>query len=220
MCGRFAFFAEKEELEEIYPGITFDFWPAKRYNIAPGQDVLTIIHAGGLATRALRWGLVPSWSKDPSIGNKMINARVETIAEKPSFKKPLLRQRCIIPASGFFEWKKTEKNKIPHFLRFRSGKLMLFAGLFDMWQKPDGSTLLSGTIITRPALQQYHDIHDRMPAILRPQASLEWINEKEKDIDILKNILEEIDDSEIEARPVSFIVNNPSNDVPKCIQPT
>lgn len=219
MCGRFALFAEKDEIEEIFPGIVFEFWPAKRYNIAPGQDILALISAGGCVAKSVRWGLVPAWAKDPSIGNKMINARAETVAEKPSFRKPFLHHRCIFPASGFFEWQRIGGKKIPHFIRFRSGKLMLFAGLYDIWNKPDGTSLSSGTIITRPALPVYSNIHDRMPAILRQRAAARWISEKDSGIQNLKQILEEIDDDEIEALPVSGIVNNPSNDVPECIEP-
>ncbi len=219
MCGRFAFFAEKEELEELFPGIQLMFWPGKRYNIAPGQDILALISSGLYLAKSLRWGLVPSWAKDPSIGNKMINARAETIAEKPSFKKSFLHRRCVFPASGFFEWKHIGKNKIPHFIRFRTGKLMLFAGLYDQWQKPDGTALASGTIITRPAIPAYADIHNRMPAILRYRTALQWISEKESELENLKQILGEIDEDEIEALPVSGLVNNPSHDVPQCIAP-
>ncbi len=220
MCGRFAFHAKQEDIEEFFPGIVFEFWPPARYNIAPGQDIFSIItNKSAHAAISLRWGLVPAWAKDPAIGNKMINARAETVAEKPSFKKPFLHQRCIIPASGFFEWKQVGKNKMPHFIRFRSKELMLFAGLYDRWRKPDGSSLSSGTIITRPAVGAYIEIHDRMPAILRREAALQWISEKESEPHAVQQILEQIDDSEIEMFPVSSIVNNPKTDVPQCIEP-
>ncbi len=219
MCGRFAFFAKQEEIERIFPGTLFEFWPPARYNIAPGYDILSIIASkSAYAAISLRWGLVPAWAKDSAIGNTMINARAETVAEKPSFKKPFLHQRCIIPASGFFEWKKAGKNKIPHFIRFRSKELMLFAGLYDRWKKPDGSTLSSGTIITRPAPGAYIEIHDRMPAILRREAALQWISPQEMGVQTLQKILEQVDDSEIEIFPVSSIVNNPKTDVPQCIE--
>lgn len=219
MCGRFAFYAEKEEVEEIFHPLLFEFWSGKNYNIAPGQDIFALISSDGFRGISLRWGLVPAWAKNPAIGNKMINARAETVAEKPSFKKPFLFQRCVFPASGFFEWKQIGQNKIPYFIRFRSGKLMLFAGLYDRWQKPDRTALTSGTIITRPALPQYSDIHQRMPAILRYQAALRWLSEKDSDPQNLKQILEEIDDDEIEVLPASDFVKNLVKDILQCSHP-
>lgn len=219
MCGRFAFFVEKRKIEERFPQITFQFWPGKRYNICPSQDILGIVFNDSYIAKAFRWGLVPSWSKEPTIGNKLINARSETIATKPSFKKPLIAQRCIIPASGFYEWKREGKQKVPYFIRYASGKPMMFAGLYESWKNENASALNTSTIITRTAVGTIAKIHDRMPVILHDDAIEKWISPKINEIDKILTILNEIDVSEIETIPVSTIVNNLLIDTPECIRP-
>ncbi|MCX7679577.1 MAG: SOS response-associated peptidase [Spirochaetes bacterium] len=217
MCGRFAFYAEKKQLEEFFPHVEWEFWPGKRYNICPGQDLLAIVFSNRYVGKAFRWGLIPSWAKDPAIGNKLINARSETIATKPSFRKPLLSQRCVIPASGFYEWKREGNRKIPHFIRYASGKPMLFAGLYDSWKKDDGSFIDTVTIITRPATEVLFPIHDRMPTILHPTSAEKWMCSKNATVEEILEILNEIDTANIDAYPVSAQVNNPSIDSAECI---
>src|SRR5439155_13144753 len=155
--------------------------PEPRYNIAPSQPIAVVANSGNNQIEFFRWGLVPSWAKDPSIGNRMINARCETLAEKPMFRAALKRRRCLIPASGFYEWKKNPdgKTKTPMYIRMKSGKPFAFAGLWDRWKSPDGSELLSCTIVTGKPNEMVADIHDRMPVILTGDACEKWVDPSE-----------------------------------------
>ena len=168
MCGRFILSKEIGEIiaDEAY---AMDFERIEpRYNIAPTQDIAVVLNDGKRALTLARWGLIPSWAKDPAIGNRMINARAESLAEKPSFRVPLRRKRCLIFADGFYEWQ-TEpgrKRKQPFYLRLKSHKPFAFAGLWDRWQDPAGTPLTSCTIITTGPNDLIAPIHDRMPVIL------------------------------------------------------
>ena len=167
MCGRFIF-TDPAKIKRLLPDadidqIRIEFAPS--YNIAPSQNIPAILNDGSNRVRLIRWGLVPSWAKDLSIGYKIINARAETITEKPAFKRLIKGRRCLIFTEGFYEWKKLGKGKQPYFIRMKEQQAFAFAGLWDIWKK-DGDALVSGTVITTDTYTLVAKIHDRMPAIL------------------------------------------------------
>jgi putative SOS response-associated peptidase YedK len=203
-----------------------------RYNIAPTQPVAAVTLDGssnnvGRRLEALHWGLIPFWAKDLTIGNKMINARAETLAEKPAFKNALVRRRCLIPADGFYEWKKEGRGRQPFYIRQRagsSGDLFAFAGLWEEWRDPaaskDAPPLRSCTIITVAPNALMASIHDRMPAILRPNDEAAWLDTQGvRDPRDILALLAPYEDDALETYPVSKLVNAPANDDPECIEP-
>lgn len=220
MCGRYSLFADPLEVMERFglEELSFDWQP--RYNIAPGQLIPVIIaERGRKRIGQLRWGLVPSWAKDDKSGYKMINARSETLTEKPAFRTLFVRKRCIIPADGFYEWKKTEKGKQPMRIMMQDGSLFAFAGLYDTWTGPDGQKLSTCTIITTKPNELVSDIHDRMPVILRsPQDEQIWLDRERYDADLLESLLVPYDGQRMKAYPVSAMVGSPANDLPECIE--
>jgi len=224
MCGRFTLHHSADEL-----AARFDAQPTlpdiePRYNIAPSQPLAAVIQAtpdGPRQIEALHWGLIPFWAKDPAIGNRMINARAETLAEKPAFRHALTRRRCLIPADGFYEWRKEGGKSQPFHIRISTGDLFAFAGLWETWKRPDdGQTLRSCTIITVPANPLMAPIHDRMPAILRPHDEARWLDTAHlRDPNDLLDLLGPYEDDVMEAYAVSKLVNAPVNDDPACIEP-
>lgn len=219
MCGRYTLLADELELLndfELDEGIdSFN----QSYNIAPGQDVLAIIHDGKKRRAGhLRWGLVPSWAKDEKIGYKMINARSETADEKPSFKKLISKKRCLIVADSFYEWKKTENNKQPKRIQLKDRKLFAFAGLWDKWEQED-QTLFTCTILTKEANSFMQDIHHRMPIILPKNKEDEWLQPNQLTPSGAKELLLHMDDEELTAYNVSSHVNKATNNDPLCIDP-
>lgn len=223
MCGRFTLTAEVGEIKERFDiRNTFDY--IARYNIAPSQEVLAVIQDGDgerVGNRAgyLRWGLIPSWAKDPAIGNRMINARAETIAEKASFKHAFLHRRCLIIADGFYEWKKENGQKIPLRIRMKDGGLFAMAGLWDRWTSPDGKAVTTCTIITVPPNPLMQTIHDRMPAILTKEHEQVWLDRSQRDPHQLHHVLTPYPLENMEAYQVSLLVNSPKNDTPDCLNP-
>ena len=215
MCGRFALKNPTKELQAYYQTTnTVEY--AARYNIAPSLPVITI-HGTPEKQRLMepmRWGLVPSWAKDPAIGNKMINARGETVDEKPSYRASFKRKRCIIPASGFFEWH--TQTREPYYFSPKEG-FFSFAGLWDKWTSPDGSELLSCTIITTEGNQTLKPIHDRMPVILNKEALEAWLSDT-LEVSLLKSYLKPYDDSLIQSWPVDKKVNNPANNYQELLE--
>ena len=219
MCGRFTYAKEFREIR-----IRFDldhdiplFRP--RYNISPGQEVTVVFNWEG--TRSLtmmQWGLVPSWAKDPAIGNRMINARAETLAEKPSFKRLIGKRRCVVLADGFYEWRKERKRKVPMRIRLKSEDPFGFAGLWDSWRKPDGHELLSFTIITTDANESLRPIHDRMPVILAAECERMWLDPVITEAARLRRLLKPPPSDLMEAYEVSTLVNSPRNDLRACIE--
>ncbi len=213
-------------------GVLFDAIPP-RYNVAPQQAVPAVTAAGPKGERLLelcRWGLVPSWAKDPAIGNKMINARAETVAEKPAFRSALTRRRCLIPADGFYEWDKAGGTRQPfHFRLKRKGgneaeaeeeaPLFALAGLWEEWEAPDGSPLRTCTIITTTPNAVVAPYHDRMPVILRPENEALWMDPTVRRADVLLPLLAPYPEEEMEAFAVSRKVNTPANDSPDLIEP-
>ncbi|MBO8162155.1 MAG: SOS response-associated peptidase [Brevibacillus sp.] len=219
MCGRFSLVTEVDKLRKRFflDEITFDLQP--RYNIAPGQPVPAIIaDRGRRRIGQLKWGLVPSWAKDGKIGYKMINARAETLGEKPAFRNLIARKRCIIPADGFYEWKREGKGKQPMRITLSDGNPFAFAGLYDTWISPDGQKVSTCTIITTRPNELVARIHDRMPVILRPEDEEVWLDRDRCDPDLIRTLLVPYDAAAMRAYPVPSLVGNPQNDIPECIE--
>ncbi|MFD1138484.1 SOS response-associated peptidase [Paenibacillus urinalis] len=216
MCGRFTLGISLEELmlrymlEDIPDYI--DYKP--HYNIAPTQQIMAVIHDGSQRRRAgtLRWGLVPHWAKDLSIGSRMINARSETVLDKPAFRESFLRKRCLIPADGFYEWLKEENGtKTPYRIIPRTG-LFSFAGLYDTWINPEGQRISTCTILTTSPNTLMSRIHDRMPVILPPGKEQLWLDRTVQQPAELLPLLCPYPEEEMEAYPVSRAVNRVAND--------
>lgn len=221
MCGRYAFFEQwKDFLAEFDINSTLEEWPPI-YNAAPSMDLPVVYQLNGSRfVDTFRWGLIPHWSKDPKIGYKMINARAESVAEKPAFRKSFTSKRCLIPASGFFEWKKEGKVKQPYFIRFKSAKPMWFAGLYDEWTSTeDAEVVESFTIITTQANETLTPLHDRMPALLTEESFDFWLNPENRDIENLTSLLQPWPDHDISFYKVSESVNTPKNQGPDLVEP-
>ena len=179
MCGRYRLSRRKQLVEEYFASASEECEWSPRYNVAPSQPVLTIRQDGREPVRKLstmRWGLLPSWFKDPSIGYKTINARSETVATTASFREPFKSQRCLVPADGFYEWKREGKTKQPYCFEVNDGELFAFAGLWDRWRGPQGHVIESCTILTTTPNSLLADIHDRMPVILSPDNYDLWLD--------------------------------------------
>jgi putative SOS response-associated peptidase YedK len=192
-----------------------------RYNIAPSQEVLGIVASGEgeqFVLDRLLWGLIPSWAKDPAIGNRMINARAESLDQKPAFRSALRRRRCVIPADGFYEWKKEGKGKQPYFVHMKNSRPFGFAGLWESWHDEAGSEVRSCTIITTEPNDLVKDIHNRMPAILAADKARHWVEGGERPAAELLTMLKPYPADEMEAYPVSRAVNNPKSQGPQCAQ--
>jgi len=220
MCGRYTIVVSMEELMMRYLNeLPMDKYHIPRYNVAPMQYVTAVVH-DGMKNRLgeLRWGLVPSWAPDDKIGSKMINARAETLLEKNSFKLLIRRKRAIIPADGFYEWKKSGSLKQPMRITMKDGALFSMAGLYDTWASPDGRKISTCTIITTTPNRLMADIHDRMPVILRPEDEAEWLDRSNEDVQGLLALLRPYSAEKMRAYPVSPKVGNVKNDTPDCIE--
>ena len=221
MCGRFTLTSESLALQESFPWIEIPGGLAPRYNIAPSQPVAVVPNDGSNRLDFFVWGLVPSWAKDPTIGSRMINARAETLAEKPTFRAAYRRRRCLVLADGFFEWRQeaTSKRKTPMFIRLVDGKPFALAGLWELWHTPDGSELRSCTIITTHPNSLMEPIHNRMPVILPPPAYPLWLQPGDVPSGELTPLLAPYPAEEMVASPISTLVNDPKNDRPEILQP-
>ena len=217
MCGRYSLIADLGDLARRFEfdGDWLKFEAA--YNVAPTQDVLTVV--GGEARRGgfMRWGLIPQWAKNASIGSRMINARAETVAEKPAFRDALGRRRCLVLADGFYEWQRTGGAKRPMRITMRSGEPFAFAGLWSMWRDPDGNRISSCAIITAAVNELLKPIHDRMPVILPRELEELWLDRSIDDPGALSSVLNPYPDEEMEAFEVSTLVNSAANDGPEVI---
>lgn len=221
MCGRFTLFEADTILSKEF-GAPISFQLPPRYNIAPTQQILAVRQPTGKEVREavlLRWGLIPHWAKDPSIGNRMINARAETVAEKPAFRSAFRSRRCLVPSSGFYEWNKGGERKQPYFIRPRGRSSFAFAGLWEQWRGPEGSLVESCTLITTEANELIFKLHDRMPVILSPSEYALWLDPSISDERRLIPLLQPYPTKELEAFPVEAIVNNPKMDDSRCITP-
>jgi len=226
MCGRYVLTTPGEVLAQIFEvplaaALTAVGKIVPRYNIAPSQRVPIVRRtAEGPRELALAtWGLVPHWAKDPAIGSRMINARAETAAEKPSFRDALRRRRCLIPADGFYEWKKLGKGKQPWFLRMRDGRPFAFAGLWSQWRNPDGgATLDSCAILTTTPNDLVATLHDRMPVILSPAYQARWLD-AEANVSTFTELFAPFPAEQMEALAVNRRVNSPTHDAPDNLEP-
>lgn len=210
MCGRFTLAVDINTIARVFnAAIPSALNTEARYNIAPQQNVLTVMRDETTHLDLLRWGLIPSWAKEESIGSKMINARAETLAEKPSFKRLLHSKRCLLVADGFYEWKKEQGGKTPMYITLQDKEPFAFAGLWDTWRDADGQQIRTCTIITTEANELVAPIHNRMPVILPRNAQEEWLDPSLHDDRILLPLLAPYPAEEMSARPVSRLVNNP-----------
>jgi putative SOS response-associated peptidase YedK len=216
MCGRFTLTVDIKSVAEKF-GVPATLDTSPRYNIAPTQEVVSIMHNGASHLEWLRWGLIPSWAKDESIGSRMINARAETLTEKPSFKGLLRSKRCLVIADGFYEWKQENGLKTPMYITLKSGEPFAFAGLWDQWKSSDGQQIRSCTLITTEPNDVLAPIHNRMPAILLPEAYELWLDPDMRDEQALSHWLAPYPSDEMKARAVSRLVNDPKRDSPELL---
>jgi putative SOS response-associated peptidase YedK len=220
MCGRFTITVSASILADLFaldepPGFV------ARFNVAPTQMV-PIVRTGASGSRewaVMRWGLVPRWAKDMSIGSRMINARSETVADKPSFRSAFAHRRCLVPTDGFYEWRKTGSGKQPHHIRFRDRRPFALAGLWERWSRGEGEPVESFTILTTRPNDVAAAIHDRMPVILEPDAWDRWLDPGRLSEQDRQALLEPFRGEDMEASPVSRRVNSPHNDDPACLDP-
>ena len=225
MCGRFTLHASPEQIAAQFDVAEPERF-ADRYNIAPTQPV-GIVRLNRDATARewalVHWGLIPSWAKDPGIGSRMINARGETVAEKPSFRAALKRRRCLVPADGFYEWKRLGSRKQPYYIRLRSHEPFAFAGLWEIWAGADGSEMESCTVITTTPNELMEELHDRMPVVLAPEDYAQWLgtgrDADRREIEQLQHLIRPFDAAKMEAYPVSTQVNRPMNEGAALIAP-
>ncbi len=218
MCGRYSLTVDQEALTAALE-VEVLFRHEPRYNIAPTQTVPVVVREeGSRLQKGFRWGLVPGWADDPSIGNRMINARGETAAEKPSFRVPFRRRRCLVPADGFYEWKKEDGGKVPFWIHREGGGILTFAGLWDRWEGEDGHALETFTIVTTEANELLRPIHRRMPVILSAGGAQRWLDPAAGRSE-LQALLARAPSEVLDVREVSTHVNSPSHDDPGCIQP-
>jgi|HubBroStandDraft_3_1064219.scaffolds.fasta_scaffold04476_4 putative SOS response-associated peptidase YedK len=221
MCGRYTLSSPVEIVADLF-GLAAAPELAPRFNVAPTQaaPVVRVETPGAQPTLALlRWGLVPYWAKEAAIGNRLINARSESAAEKPAFKHSLRKQRCLVVADGFYEWKKEGAQKQPYLIRRRDRLPFAFAGLWARWRSPEGPPLETFTILTTTPNDLLRPLHDRMPVIVERDAYATWLDPAVGDLDRLGSLLAPASSDGWEAVPVSRAVNSPAHDAPDCIEP-
>lgn len=221
MCGRYTLTSPGESVSALFDLQEIPQIPL-RFNIAPTQEtaVVRVPEAGAERELAfLRWGLIPYWAKEASIGNRMINARSESVAEKPAYRWSFRKQRCLVATDGFFEWKKEGKAKQPYLIRRKDRQPFAFAGLWARWKDPENGPLDTFTILTTDANEHIRTLHDRMPVILPRESFDLWLDPKVEDAARLQPLLVPLAADDLELVPVSKAVNSPANDSPTCIQP-
>ena len=217
MCGRFAQrspakkISKQFKVEEVPPLVA-------RYNVAPTQSVLVVREPDEREAVFLKWGLVPRWAKDPAIGNRLINARAETVTEKPSFRDAFSRRRCLVPMEGFYEWARRGDSKRPFYFHMRDGEPFAVAGLWEVWEG-DGDPLATCTLLTTSANELLAGYHGRMPVILRPEDYDLWLDAGVRSAERLLPLLRPYPREEMTTYAVSPMVNSPSNDSPRCVEP-
>ncbi|BAU66413.1 hypothetical protein STA3757_38170 [Stanieria sp. NIES-3757] len=220
MCGRFTQTSSSSEIAKAFD--LADVPPLEpQYNIAPTQQVATILRSDPEREREfrwLRWGLIPNWAKDRSIGNKLINARAETVAQKPSFKSAFCHSRCLIIASGFYEWQQQENRKQPYYIQKKDRSPFAFAGLYSTWKSQEGETLYTCTIITTEANELMKPIHKRMPVILEFTDYDLWLDPTVQQPELLQSFLQPYNSDKLKAYPVTPLVNQPRNNTPECLK--
>lgn len=222
MCGRFALAGAKADFVSCFD-IVWEGELPPRYNIAPTQTVWTIRFAAHSPSQrevaTARWGLIPSWAKDPTIGQRLINARCETLREKPAFREAVRQRRCLIPASGFYEWKREGTLKVPYYFSRPDGQFFAFAGLWERWRTAEGNWLTTCTIINTSANDWMRPWHERMPLILPPELWNLWLKPTTTDWEDLLQVVAAQRDPPLTMRPVSLAVNDVRRDDPSCLDP-
>ena len=216
MCGRYSITANPEQVAARFDVAVPEELARPRYNAAPTQELPVVLDDGGKQMALLRWGLVPRWAKDVSVGNKLINARAESLAEKPSFRDAFKRRRCLVPADGFYEWQGGGDGKQPIRFTLKEGGLFALAGLWEQWRRPDGSELRTFTIITTEANDLVAPAHNRMPVILLPEYEALWLDQGAGP-EVWSDLLRPYPPDRMAAYPVSKAVNTPGNDSPEII---
>ena len=222
MCGRYLLRSEPRRLAKALDLSSLPLLET-RYNIAPGQPILTVARSttdGTRIARHLRWGLVPQWADDPTIGHRMINARSETVADKPSFAKAVRRRRCLVPADGFYEWRRIDaRTKQPHVITLADEALFAMAGIFEHWQDAHGNELETCAILTCEPNELMATLHDRMPVILAPDAYERWLDCRGDDASSVLDLLRPYPAKAMRVQPVSDYVNSTTHEGPRCIEP-
>jgi putative SOS response-associated peptidase YedK len=222
MCGRFTLFASGQEIRAHFDlQESFDWSP--RYNITPGESIPAVgssEEGDSLGIHQFRWGLIPHWVDDPDdFSANLINARAETVASKPSFRDSFRKRRCLIPASGFYEWTETDEGKKPYFFQPSDADVIAFSGLWDRWEPANGEDpVLSCAILTTEASPSVADVHHRMPVIMAPDQYESWLEPSDTE-EMLESMVSDPDDIDLEVRPVDPRVNRPDVDDPECIEP-
>lgn len=212
MCGRFSLTASPDEVKALFDYIEMPNFPA-RYNIAPTQPIATVCRDGGQRRfRLMRWGLIPSWVKDPASFTLLINARSETAADKPSFRASMRHHRCLVPASGFYEWRRTPEGNQPFWISPADGGIMAMAGLWNTWSDPDGGDMDTAALLTTQANAAISEIHHRMPVIIKPENFDDWLDTGNVMVKDVTPLLNAIEDDYLTAVPVSDRVNKVAND--------
>ncbi len=222
MCGRFALTIHPRLLAELFGLAVIPAEMPARYNIAPSKPVAAIVaqeSSGGRELWWLRWGLIPHWAKEESMGRKLINARAETVVEKPAFREAFRMRRCLIPADGFYEWQAAAGGKQPYFIHLLTRETMALAGLWERWMGPGGETVDSCTIVTTESNRMIQNIHSRMPVILEQKNYAYWLNRKNQDVEKLRQLLVPYPAEMMEMYAVCPRVNNPRNEGPQCAEP-
>ncbi|MBN9669213.1 SOS response-associated peptidase [Roseibium aggregatum] len=219
MCGRLALTTPPDAVRTFFGYIDRPNFPP-RFNIAPTQPLAIVRRDHGQRRfHLVRWGLIPSWVKDPSSFTLLINARAETAAEKPSFRAAVRHHRCLVPASGFYEWRRTPDGKQPFWIHPADGDILAFAGLWDTWCDPDGGDIDTGAILTMQSNRMMSEIHHRMPVILKPDAFDDWLDTANVDRREAMKLLQPVEDDFLVATPVSTRVNKVVNDDPDVQRP-
>jgi len=219
MCGRFVRSSSLHEIAKEFGIEAPSFDLAPNYNISPSQEIAIVANKDRKQLLKCKWGFIPSWSKDPKTGYNMINARAETVAEKPSYKGAFRNGRILIPANGFYEWKNEGKTKTPYYIQLKSKRPFGFAGLLSIWTDTEGQPVCTCTIITTEANSALQGIHDRMPVILRSDDQNSWLDSSNMDKEKLTALLKPFDPEEMDYYAVSKIVNTASHNSVECITP-
>lgn len=217
MCGRYSL-VQTGEVAERFDAAQADLSLAPRYNVAPSQSMPVVVRNSPNRLVEMQWGLIPAWSKEPQVKFSTINARAETLATSPVFRGPFKTRRCLVPASGFYEWRQTSQGKQPYWIGLRGGELFAFAGLYDIWRDREGNELYSYTIVTTPPNDLVAPIHNRMPVILHRDDEDAWLD-KHTNPDQLAALLAAYPAEEMEAYGVSRAINNPANEGVELMQP-
>ncbi len=216
MCGRYSIFTPTDVLKLRFNAPRAEALKPT-YNAAPTQNLPVILNSDPKTIQVCRWGLIPAWAKEERIGNRMINARAETLLQKPSFRTPFKKQRCLVLTDGFYEWRKTSDRKIPHRISMRDHKPFAFAGIWEVWKTPDGEDIKTLSIITTEPNELMKPLHNRMPVIIKQENEEKWL--QELDISEAQKLLEPYACEDLEAYSISTLVNSPRNNTEEIIKP-